>query len=108
MKCKVIFLQAALDDIEQIVAYIAQDNVNAALRLHDRIIETASKLSDFPMSGRLVPDEKIGNHGFRMIGLGNYIIFYKVYDNDSKVVVLRVLHGARDYPSLLIPDEDTE
>ena len=108
MKCKVIFLQAALDDLEQIVAYIAQDNVNAALRLHDRIVETANKLSDFPMIGRLVPDEKIGKHGFRMIGHGNYIMFYKVYDNDNKVVVLRVLHGARDYPSLLIPGEDTE
>ena len=108
MKYKVVFLQAALDDLEQIVAYIAQDNVNAALRLHDRIVETTNKLPDFPMIGRLVPDEKIGKHGFRMIGHGKCIIFYKVYDNDNKVVVLRVLHGARDYPRLLISGEDTE
>ena len=106
MKYNVVFLQIALDDLEQIVTYVARDNTNAALKLHDRIIETASKLSEFPMMGRLVPDEKIGKHGFRMIGHGNYTLFYKVYENN--VVVLRVLHGARDYPNLLVPDEDTE
>ena len=101
MKHEVIFLQAALDDLEQIVIYIAQDNANAAIRLHDRIVETANKLADFPMIGRLVPNEKIGKHGFRMIGHGKYLLFYKMYN--GKVVVLRILHGARDYPGLLLP-----
>jgi len=102
MKHKVVFLHSALEDLEQIVVYIAQDDVNAAQRLHDGIVETANKLSDFPMMGKLAPAEKIGKHGFRMIGHGQYLLFYKVYDNT--VVILRVLHGARDYPNLLVTE----
>ena len=106
MSHKVIFSQQALDDLEQIVAYISQDSKNAALKLYDKIIEKTGRLSDFPMMGMLVPDEKIGKHGFRMIRHGNYLLFYKVYD--TSVFVLRILHGARDYRNLLIFDNDTE
>jgi len=104
MRHEVIFLQAALDDLEQIVVYIAQDNITAAHRLQERILEKASLLADFPMMGMLVPDEKIGKRGFRMIRHGNYLVFYKVYA--ETVVILRVLHGARDYGSLLVAGED--
>ena len=104
MNHEVIFMQTALDDLEQIVIYISQDNLNAALKLHDQIVDTANKLSGFPMMGRTVPDEKISKHGFRMISYGKYLLFYKVYEDT--VVILRVLHGARDYSDLLIADED--
>lgn len=33
------FLQEALDDLEEIVLYIAQDSRQAALRMHDKMIE---------------------------------------------------------------------
>ncbi len=36
--------------------------------------------------------------GFRMIAVNKYLLFYKVYP--EKVDILRVLHGARDYPKL--------
>jgi addiction module RelE/StbE family toxin len=100
------FLQTALDDLEEIVLYIAQDSPQSAVRLHDRVIARANELSNFPMIGMAVPDEKISQRGFRMIGVGGYILFYKVFED--KVVVLRVLHGKRDYPHLLIdmPTED--
>ena len=102
-KYKVVFMQTALDDLEQIVAYTAQNSIDAALRQHERIIETANRLSEFPMLGRAVPDEKIGKRGFRMIGQGKYIMFYKVFGDT--VAILRVLHGARDYPQLLNSNE---
>ena len=98
-KYDIKFLQIALDDIDDIVLYIAQDSRNAAIKMHDKIIETVNNLADFPMMGRAVPDEKIAKRGFRMIGVGKYLIFYKVFG--KKVVILRVLHGMRDYPSLL-------
>lgn len=99
MTYKVVFTQLALDDLEQIVFYIAKDNSNAALKLHDKIMETTNKLITFPMLGRLVLDEKIGNHKFRMLLCERYVLLYKVYDND--IVILRIAHESRYYTELL-------
>ena len=107
-KCEIVFLQQALDDLEEIVLYIARDSKQNALKMHDRIMEAANRLRDFPMIGLAVPDEKIGGRGFRMIGAASYLLFYKIFDD--KIVILRVLHGRRDYPHLLagISEEDEQ
>jgi len=92
------FLQEALDDLEEIVLYIAQNNRAAALRMHDKIIQKANDLTIFPKRGRLVPDKKMSAAGFRMLGVKPYIAFYRVVG--SFVYIYRVLHGAADYPML--------
>ena len=98
-KHEVVFLQAALDDLDEITIYIARDSKQAALRFRDKLIARAHSLASLPMLGVAVPVEKIGRHGFRMLMEGKYLIFYKVYG--KRVVILRVLHGMRDYPRLL-------
>lgn len=95
---EVRFLQEALDDLEEIVLYIAQDNRAAALRMHGRIVEKAHTLSTFPKRGRLVPDKKMGEAGYRMLGIEPYIAFYRIIGN--VVCIYRVLHGATNYPLL--------
>ena len=95
---EVRFLQEALDDLEEIVLYIAQDNPQAALRMHDKIIEKANDLSIFPKRGRLVPNTKMSNAGYRMLPIKPYIAFYRVIDRF--VFIYRVLHGATNYPVL--------
>jgi len=92
------FLQEALDDLEEIVLYIAQDSHVAALRMHDKIIVKAEDLAMFPKRGRLVPDTKMSAAGYRMLGIKPYIAFYRIIDRN--VFIYRVLHGATNYPSL--------
>jgi len=92
------FLSEALNDLEEIVLYIAHDSRSAAIRMHDKIIEKANDLAVFPKRGRLVPDKKMNESGFRMLGIKPYIAFYRVIDND--VFIYRVLHGASNYPLL--------
>ena len=92
------FLQEALDDLEEIVLYIAQDNRAAALRIHDEIINKANDLSIFPKRGRPVPDEKMRKAGYRMLLIKPYIAFYRVIDRN--VFIYRVIHGATNYPML--------
>jgi addiction module RelE/StbE family toxin len=94
----VSFLQAALDDLEEIVLYIAQDNRQAALRMHNDIIEKANNLTIFPKCGRLVPDRKMAAAGYRMLVIKPYIAFYRVADRN--IFIYRVLHGATNYPLL--------
>ncbi|MFD2183895.1 type II toxin-antitoxin system RelE/ParE family toxin [Rhodoplanes azumiensis] len=43
------------------------------------------------------------DRGIRRRTHGNYLIFYRI--EDDEVQVLHVLHGARDYTSILFPDE---
>jgi len=92
------FLQEALEDLEEIVLYIAQDSRKAALRMHDKIIEKANDLEVFPKRGRLVPDKKMSAAGYRMLGIKPYVAFYRVIGNN--VFIYRVLHGATNYPLL--------
>jgi len=95
---EVRFLQEALDDLEEIVLYIAKDNRSAALRMHDKIIEKINDLTVFPKRGRLVPDKKMSGSGYRMLGIKPYIAFYRVLE--SNIFIYRVLHGATNYPLL--------
>ncbi|MCL2188993.1 MAG: type II toxin-antitoxin system RelE/ParE family toxin [Defluviitaleaceae bacterium] len=92
------FLQEALDDVEEIILYIAQGSRQAALSMHDKIIEKANDLSTFPKRGRLVPDKKMAEAGYRMLGIKPYIAFYRVIERT--VFIYRVLHGATNYPLL--------
>ena len=92
------FLQEALDDLEEIILYIAQDSRQAALRMHDKIIDKANDLTVFPKRGRLVPDKKMAAAGYRMLGIKPYIAFYRVVGQN--VFIYRVLHGATNYPLL--------
>ena len=94
----VYFLQEALEDLEEIVLYIAQSNRKAALHMHENIIEKANDLSIFPKRGRLVPDKKMSASGYRMLEIKPYIAFYRIIDKN--VFIYRVLHGATNYPLL--------
>jgi len=96
--CNVRFLQEALDDLEEIVLYIAQDNKAAALKMHDEIIKKANDLSTFPKRGRPVPDKKMREAGYRMLLIKSYIAFYRVIGAD--IFIYRVMHGAVNYPVL--------
>jgi len=92
------FLHEALDDLEEIVLYIAKNSGQAALCMHDKIIEKAKDLSIFPKRGRLVPDTKMAAAGYRMLGIKPYIAFYRIAGH--KIFIYRVLHGAMNYPLL--------
>ena len=95
---EVHFLQEALDDLEEIILFIAQNNREAALRIHDEFIHRANDLSVFPKRGRLVPDTKMKNSGYRILPIYPYLAFYRIID--CNVYIYRVIHGATNYPML--------
>jgi len=92
------FLQEALDDLEEIVCFIARDNRAAALSMYDMIIEKAQSLSTFPKQGPYIADAKMRKAGYRTILIKPYIAFYRVMGRN--VFIYRVIHGATDYPML--------
>jgi len=92
------FLQEALDDLEEIVYYIAQDSRTAAQKMHNKIIEKANSLSTFPKRGRYIADAKMREAGYRILLIEPYIAFYRVLER--YVFIYRVIHGATNYPLL--------
>jgi len=83
----------AESDLTEILDYIAGDNPAAALATIERIEAVALRLTEFPLSGRdgSVPDTR----ELPIPGLP-FLLIYRV--RDATIEVLRVLHGARQWP----------
>lgn len=97
---KVRFSAEAKADLAQIAGYIGADDPERAISFIDQLEATCLSLADFP--GRFPLLDRYEKSGVRQLVHGNYLIFYRV--EDGGVMVLRVLHGARDYMALLFPD----
>lgn len=82
-------------DIEEIAFYIGTHNQTAAHNLVDRFFEAFSLLAERPEIGRKREDFQ----GLRSVPVKPYLIFYRT--EGGSVEVVRVLHMARDLPSLL-------
>lgn len=97
-----ILAPIAEDDLAEIWAYIAQDNIPAADHLLQRFIHAFRMLAGQPELGRGV-DELIAT--FRVFSVGNYLIFYR--NKNERVEIARILHGARDITPEYFSDFET-
>lgn len=95
---KLEFSPRSLRDLREIQSHIAYDNIRAAQRVVDQIVNTAELLSGFPDLGQ--DYEKIS--GVRFLTLSNYpyTIYYRI-DRDQDIVrILTVFHNRRLSPQL--------
>ncbi len=88
---KVRFERGALFDLDEIFAYIARDNPNAAARLVARIEQATAQIVQTPYMGQATSRPR-----FRRFPVGNYLIVYEV--GPEEVIVHYVRHGARRRP----------
>ena len=80
-------------DLVEIVAYIADDNPDAAQELKDEIEAKADKLPDHPRLYK--PSVRV--KGLReLIVRSNYIVFYR--ESPELVEVVNVIHARRQWP----------
>ena len=79
-----------------IAEYIAQDNQAAAHVVHDAILRQIGRLAEHPRIGR--PGRVEGTRGLVISGTP-YIVAYRVAG--QAVTILRVLHGAQQWPKRL-------
>jgi toxin ParE1/3/4 len=92
--------EAAERELEAIGDYIARDNPPRAATFVCDIRNACLGLGDFPNRFPVVP--RYERHGVRHRAHGDYLIFYSV--GAEEVFVLHILHGARDYASILFPE----
>jgi toxin ParE1/3/4 len=90
------WLPIALRDRDSQIAYIAERNPWAAIDIGDTIEVAVGRLIDYPHSGR--PGRIAGTREL-IIGGTPFVIAYRV--ETGAVVILRLLHGAQQWPSRL-------
>jgi toxin ParE1/3/4 len=98
-KYSIRLLRIAEDDFKEIIGYIALDNPSAAETMAEKIEKSLASLSSHPLMGKRPKEEELAGMGYRYLIVQNYLIFYTI--EGHIVWVHRILHGARDYLSLL-------
>ena len=93
---RLVILPAARMDLIEIGDFIALDNPERAAsfvtEIESRMIDVAERPCSFPARDEL-------HKGLRSARHGRYLIFF--VEAGDEVRIVRVLHGARDLPSLL-------
>jgi toxin ParE1/3/4 len=94
----VLLTPEAERDLEEIGDYIAEDNPARAVSFIQEIRDQCNKIGNAPLAYAARPElgEDIRScpHG------RHYVIFFLVDVTDRSVLIVRILHGARDLPSL--------
>lgn len=96
MDYKIVFSDPSIEDLENIVRFIARDNPQAAARFGSKLIESVRNLAAFPRLGRVVPEKNDEN--IREIIFKSYRIFYRVKDDARMIEIARFWHASRGEP----------
>lgn len=89
-------------DLEHIADYIAQENPRRALSFVQELRDKCEALARRPFASPLVP--RYEGHGIRRRVHGNYLIFYRVAEEEERTIILHILHGAMDYAAVLFEE----
>lgn len=98
---QIIWTEPALDDLRAIVEFIARDSQAYAARLAQRIVEAPKRLEVLPRIGSRVPE--FDRDDLRELSVRPYRILYAIRGETCSVVA--VIHGSRDLPALIDPED---
>lgn len=88
----------AFQDMQDIHGYIAMDDPDAADRVVSAFEKQVALLANQPELGLLKPKLR-GLRLWPVTDFPNYLIFYR--QREGRIEIVRILHGARDLPSIL-------
>lgn len=90
---KLIWSHRARRDLRELIAYIAEDSIQSAEAVADRILKAAESLTEFPRSGR---NGRVPGTRERVVDRTPYILAYRIVS--GRIRILRVYHSARRWP----------
>lgn len=91
MAYRIVWARHALQDLEAIANYIAQDSTAYAGIVVKSVVSQTKTLAQFPRSGRKVPE--IDDDDVREVLAYSYRIIYRLEQTD--VIISAVIHGKR-------------
>ncbi len=91
----IIWDERAREEFRQVVAYIRDHNPSAAARIRRAIQTSVARLREQPQMGR---PGRSGNYRELVITGTSYIVVYVIDESRSLVIIVSILHGARQWP----------
>ena len=85
-------------DLDSIVAYYEQVNLEYAMVFEETVLAKVQQLERFPRLGRMVPE--INEESIRELIYRSYRIVYFVDDAGEEVEVLTIFHSSRQFGDL--------
>ena len=98
---RIVWTDPAIDDLTQIMDYIARDSPRYALHVGERIYEAAGKLELGPRAGWIVPE--FGLDHFREVLMRPYRLIYEIRNGGCYIVA--VIHASRDLTRHVRPSD---
>ena len=92
---RILWLDQAEHDLEEIVDYLLWRDPQAAARIYDAIRRRVELLATQPAIGRF---GRVRDTRELVIARTPYIVAYTVDQHIDAVIILRVLHSARQWP----------
>lgn len=89
---EVIWTIKAVEQVEQIGAFIEKDSPFQSRRVVQLIVKEARKLKEYPKIGKMIPE--VQEERYRELRVFSYRIFYKIIDK-NRIAIVGVVHGSR-------------
>lgn len=98
-----IFTETAKQDYINIARYIAEEssNTDIVIKYILKLQSETERLKEFPDIGIFPKDRFILSVGYRILICDDYLTFYKILEEEKKVVIHKVINGKRDYKHFL-------
>jgi toxin ParE1/3/4 len=99
---KLVFTDEANSTLMTSATGSLNHNPVRAVTFVDELVAHCAKLTETPHAYPLVPSRDSEISGIRRAVHGHYLIFYRI--TTEAVEIVHVLHGARDFESILFPE----
>ena len=93
----------AEEDFDKIIKYLSEnlDSPQAAASFSDKVEACYEHLENTPYIYAECYDSKLKNEGFRRAVIKNYILLFKIYEEQKSVWIYRFFHSMQDYANLI-------
>lgn len=98
-KFQVRYLPIAVEDLNSIFEYIAEDNKTAAQKFIDRLDSKIKLLEQQPHLGVVPRNIKLREDGYRVLIVESYLIFYII--KKRQIEIQRIIHGSRNLDAIV-------
>ncbi|MBS1979412.1 MAG: type II toxin-antitoxin system RelE/ParE family toxin [Bacteroidetes bacterium] len=99
-KARVIWSDSALNDLDTIYDFIAENSQPAARRIVEGILSRSGQLESFPESGTMFQTVKSNERAYRYLVEGNYKVIYS-YQQERHTIHIEVIFDTRYDPEKL-------
>jgi len=97
VKYTIKFLPLSVTDLEDIKEYLSQYYESTVANFFNLLKEKISRLKNFPHSCPKYEDAP----DYRRLVVGDYLVFYKVNEDEKSIEIHRILHGSQQIQNRL-------